>query len=110
MKFKFLEEYLEETTSYTATTFSDWSPEDGYDEVLDITDDELYGNTSMISPSHINIDDSETIDVIHNGQVMKTDSWVHIQEWIRSSYQTLTGTYIFSMRGLEIHRITIATA
>ena len=68
---------------------------DGYDQLL-------------FNPSHVNIDNSTIVDLIHNGLIMKTVNWKQMILFINEKWATLNGTYQVSQDGMVLHTFTVA--
>lgn len=62
----------------------------------------------LYNPVHVDINPDTIVDVIHNGQVIKTDEWEKVIDWINTDWDSLNGQYDVSQQGAVLHTIKVS--
>lgn len=109
MKYDDIEEFIEESVTYSVISMADWNPEHGFDDlILDISTDDLDKQTSLFNPQHLGDLGDTPIDIINNGKIIFTGTKAEVDNYVDSIYKTFNGTLQFSVKGAVIHTIELA--
>lgn len=60
------------------------------------------------NPSHVRIDPEVMVDLVRDGQILRTASWEDIIQWINDNYRKLNGKFDVSRGGAVLHTITLS--
>lgn len=84
----------------------------------DLFDNEFDGSFSNVdfesydemryNPSHVEIDPQTRVDLVRDGQILQTDTWEMIIQWINDNYSKLSGKFDVSRGGAVLHTVTLS--
>lgn len=63
--------------------------------------------TRTLLPTHINVDEGDTVSLVHDGQTLRTSTWKELKDWLSKNWDNLQGTYFVSQDGQVLHRFRI---
>jgi hypothetical protein len=64
--------------------------------------------TQVLMPGHLQIDPDTIVNLDLNGQIVKTDTWENMIEWLRGNWSSLSGFYRITHGNRVLHRFRIS--
>jgi len=71
-------------------------------------DIEIY-DSMRYNPQNVAIDPDTNVDLVRDGQIIKTGSWENIVAWINDNFNQLNGKFDVSRGGAVLHTITLSS-
>lgn len=61
------------------------------------------------NPVGVNIDPETPVDLVRDGQILRTGNWEDIVTWINDNFNKLNGKFDVSRQGAVLHTITLSS-
>lgn len=83
---------------------------DTEEDIFDFSNVDFESYDAMkYNPVGVNIDPETRVDLVRDGQILRTGSWEEIVMWINDNFHQLNGKFDVSRGGAVLHTITLSS-